>query len=66
MSENDNFLNTYYYGVTERLQLEIDYLNSLITHRVERGIANESLLTNLLVKILPKRYNVGSGIIMIM
>jgi hypothetical protein len=63
MSANNDFLNTYYYGVTQRLQLEIDYLNSLITHTGERGVANENSLTSLLVKFLPKKYNVGSGII---
>jgi len=63
MSESDNFLNMYYYGVVQRLQLEIDYLNRLITHKGERGEANEKSLTNLLVKFLPKRYSIGSGII---
>ena len=48
MSENNDFLNTYYYGVTQRLQLEIDFLNRLIPHTVERGTANENALRNLL------------------
>src|SRR5690349_716990 len=63
MSGNNDFLNTYYDGVTQRLQLEIDFLNRLIPHAVERGTANENALRNLLVKFLPKRYNIGSGII---
>lgn len=59
----DNFLTAYYEGITQRLQIEIDFLNRLITHKGEFGRANESLLINLLVKFLPKKYNVGSGII---
>jgi hypothetical protein len=63
MSENKDFLNKYYDGVTQRLQSEIDFLNRLIPHTVERGTANEHALRNLLVKFLPKRYNIGSGIV---
>jgi hypothetical protein len=63
MSENKDFLNTYYYGVTQRLQLEIDFLNRLIPQTVEKGTANENALRNLLVKFLPKRYSIGSGIV---
>jgi hypothetical protein len=62
MSEKD-FLNIYYDGVSQRLQSEIDFLNRLIPHTGERGIANENALRNLLVKFLPKRYNIGSGIV---
>ena len=63
MSENDNLLTMYYDGVTLRLQAEIDFLNRLISHAGEKGRANENALINLIVKFLPKRYNVGSGII---
>jgi hypothetical protein len=63
MPENDNLLTTYYDGVTQRLQIEIDYLNRLIGHMGERGRANENLLINLIVKFLPKKYSIGSGII---
>jgi hypothetical protein len=35
----------------------------LIGHAGEKGYANEQLLTNLLIKFLPKRCSIGSGII---
>lgn len=63
MLEEGNFLTTYYNGIAQRLQLEIDHLNKLITHKGERGLANEKSLSNLLVKFLPKRYSIGTGII---
>jgi RNA:NAD 2'-phosphotransferase (TPT1/KptA family) len=63
MPENDNLLTTYYDGVTKRLQIEFDLLNRLISHAGEKGRANENVLINLIVKFLPKRYSIGSGII---
>lgn len=63
MPENENLLTTYYDGVTKRLQIEIDLLNRLISHAGEKGRANENVLINLIVKFLPKRYSIGSGII---
>lgn len=63
MYQNENILKLYYQGVTQRVQIEIDYLNKLIGHRGETGTVNENLLINLLLKFLPKRYSIGSGII---
>jgi hypothetical protein len=63
MSEGEDILKTYYNGVTQRFRIEIDFLNKLIGHRGEIGSANESSLINLLVKFLPKKYSIGSGIV---
>ncbi|HEX6280731.1 MAG TPA: DUF6602 domain-containing protein [Nitrososphaera sp.] len=63
MSGDDNILKMYFDGVTQRIQAEIDYLNNLIGHAGEKGYANEQALANLLTKFLPKRYSIGSGII---
>jgi hypothetical protein len=63
MSGDENVLKVYFDGVTQRIQAEIDYLNNLIGHSGEKGYANEQLLINLLTKFLPKRYSIGSGIL---
>lgn len=62
-NSKENILKTYYEGVTQKIQAEIDYINALIKHKGETGRANEKILTDLLLKFLPRRYNVGSGII---
>jgi hypothetical protein len=63
MSKKEDILKTYYDGVTHRFRIEIDFLNKLIGHTGEMGSANETSLINLLVKFLPKRYSIGSGIV---
>jgi hypothetical protein len=63
MLEQEDILRTYYDGVSQRIRIEIELLNKLIGHKGEIGIANENLLINLLVKFLPKRYSIGSGVI---
>lgn len=42
MSDNNNFLKKYYEGVTQKLRVEIDYLNQIIGHTVVKGSANET------------------------
>jgi hypothetical protein len=58
-----NILSTYFYGITKRLEIEIDYINEVIGHSGEKGTANEILLRNLLLKFLLKKYSIGSGIV---
>jgi hypothetical protein len=62
-STKENILKTYYDGVVQKIQAEIDYINRLIGHKGETGRSNERILVDLLLKFLPKRYSVGSGII---
>jgi hypothetical protein len=59
----ENVLGKYFYGITKRLEMEIDYINEVIGHSGEKGTANEILLRDLLVKYLPKKYSVGSGLV---
>src|SRR5690606_4877400 len=63
VTDKENILTTYFDGVTQRIQAEIDYINRLIGHAGETGKANEHLLSELLKKFLPKKYSIGSGII---
>ena len=63
MSEKKNLLQTYFRGVTEKMQAEVAYITNLIEHMGERGEANEWVLRDVLMKFLPKRYAVGSGLV---
>ncbi|MFE6893602.1 DUF6602 domain-containing protein [Streptomyces sp. NPDC057694] len=53
----------YWNGVLRRLQAEVDVFNRLIKHWGERGKENELSLARLLENLIPKRYGVGSGMV---
>ncbi|MBT2550538.1 DUF6602 domain-containing protein [Arthrobacter sp. ISL-65] len=56
-------IEEYWSGVTRRLQIEINVLNSLVEHNGEKGRANEISLAQLLTSLLPSSLGVGTGII---
>ena len=58
-----NLLGKYYRGITQQLRSEVDFINSLFQHQGVKGEANEALLRELLTKFIPKRYGVGTGIV---
>lgn len=53
----------YWSGVLKRLQAEVDSFNNLIQHSGEQGRENELSLARLLTNFLPRRYSVGSGLL---
>lgn len=53
----------YWGGVARRLQAEVDVFNRLIGHAAEQGRENELVLVRLLENLIPKRFGVGSGIV---
>ncbi|MFF8478750.1 DUF6602 domain-containing protein [Streptomyces sp. NPDC015414] len=53
----------YWSGVLRRLQAEVDIFNKLIKHWGERGRENELSLARLLENLVPRRYGVGSGMV---
>lgn len=58
-----NIIEEYWSGVTRRLQIEINVLNSLVEHNGEKGRANEISLAQLLTSLLPSSLGVGTGVI---
>lgn len=56
-------IEEYWSGVTRRLQIEINVLNSLVEHNGEKGRANEISLAQLLTSLLPSSLGVGTGVI---
>lgn len=58
-----NYVETYWSGVVQRLQAEVDVLNRLVPHRGEQGRANELSLARLIESLLPSDVGVGTGVI---
>jgi len=59
----DNILQRYYQGITQQLQSEVDFINSLFEHQGIKGAGNEAIFRDLLVKFIPKRFGVGTGVV---
>jgi len=58
-----NVLQQYYQGIAQYLRSEVDSINSLFEHQGIKGEGNETILRELITKFIPKRYGVGTGII---
>ena len=58
-----NILETYYRGISQQLRAEVDFINTIFTHQGVKGDGNESILRDLLKKFIPKKYGIGTGII---
>lgn len=58
-----NLILQYYEGILKQLRSEVDSINSAFKHQGMKGSGNEAVLRNLLEKFLPKKYGVGTGIV---
>lgn len=56
-------VSQYWRGVTQRLQAEVEQMNQLITHQGVKGTENELSLARLVQNLVPRRFGVGSGIL---
>lgn len=59
----DDFLEQYYRGITQQLRAEVDLINCLFRHPGVKGEGNEAALREFLTRFVPKRYGVGTGIV---
>jgi hypothetical protein len=59
----NNILNSYYRGIFQQLQSEVNFINSIFTHQGIKGEGNEIILRDLIKKFIPKKYGVGTGIV---
>jgi hypothetical protein len=57
------FVEEYWSGVLRRLQAEVQVFNRLIEHPGEKGRANEISLSQVIAKLIPGRYAIGSGML---
>jgi hypothetical protein len=53
----------YWDGVLKRLQAEVDVFSRLVRHQGERGRENELAFVRLLEGLIPRRYGLGSGMV---
>src|SRR5262245_38744602 len=59
----DSVLKAYYRGIAARIRGEVDFINALFRHAGVKGEGNESVLRDLLRRFLPRRYGIGTGIV---
>jgi hypothetical protein len=58
-----NILAQYYRGITHQLRSEVDFINTLFQHQGVKGEGNETVLRDLLTRFIPRRYGVGTGVV---
>lgn len=58
-----SILEEYWSGVLRRLQAEVDTFNRLIDHQATKGGENEVSLARVLERLVPRRFGVGSGLL---
>jgi len=56
-------LTQYYQGIARQLRSEVDFINTLFEHQGIKGQGNEAALRELLVKFIPKRFGIGTGVV---
>lgn len=53
----------YYQGITQQLRGEVDFINSIFEHQGVKGEGNETILRDLITKFIPRKYGVGTGVV---
>lgn len=58
-----DLLKTYYRAILASMEAEVRNINDLFDHQGVKGSGNENILINLLSKFLPKKYGIGTGVV---
>ena len=58
-----NIITQYFQGILQQLRAEVDLINSLFEHQGVKGEGNEAVLRDLLRRFIPKKYGVGTGVV---
>lgn len=58
-----SLVEQYWSGVLRRMQAEVDVFNNLINHAGEMGRENELSLARVLSSLVPRRFGIGSGLL---
>ncbi len=61
--DEDNIIEQYYRGISQQLHAEVNFINTLFRHQGLKGEGNEQVLRELLMKFIPKKYGVGTGVV---
>src|SRR5262245_24855740 len=60
---NPRLLSLYFDGITRQIRAEVDFINSLFEHQGLKGEGNELVLRDIITRFIPKRFGVGTGIV---
>lgn len=63
MRSSPSIIGQYWAGVQQRLEAEVAVFSELVRHEGERGRENEAALGRILGSFIPRRYGVGSGLL---
>jgi hypothetical protein len=63
MNSSPSIVAQYWAGVQQRLEAEVAVFSELVRHEGERGRENEAALGRILGSFVPRRYGVGSGLL---
>jgi hypothetical protein len=63
VSSTNSIVAQYWAGVQQRLEAEVTVFAELVRHEAERGRENEAVLARILGSFVPRRYGVGSGLL---
>lgn len=63
MKKDINILSDYYNGILTQIQAEVENINSNFNHQGVKGTGNELVLIEMLKKFIPKKYGIGSGVV---
>ncbi|MFN7098267.1 MAG: DUF6602 domain-containing protein, partial [Gammaproteobacteria bacterium] len=58
-----NILEQYYNGICQQLRAEVDFISSIFHHQGLKGEGNENILRDLIKRFIPKKFGVGTGIV---
>ncbi|MCK8087959.1 DUF6602 domain-containing protein [Vibrio sp. 1CM8B] len=59
----DKLLSPYYQAIAQKIDAEVSDINDLFEHQGVKGEGNENVLVELLEKFLPKKYAIGTGVV---
>ncbi len=58
-----DLLKSYYQAISSSMEAEVRNINGLFDHQGVKGAGNENILMTLLSKFLPKKYGIGTGVV---
>jgi len=59
----NTILKQYYKGLLNQINSEVNLINRVFQHNGLTGEGNENVIKNLLIKFIPKKYGISSGIV---
>ena len=58
-----SILEQYYEGILGQLRGEVGHINELFSHHGVKGDGNEAAIRGIVAKFVPRRFGLGSGVV---